>query len=324
MTTETPQVAIRCSNLRKTYRAHTSRAVLALDGVDLEVRSGEVFGLLGRNGAGKTTLLRILTTLVLPTAGEVEVLGFNVTQFPLEVRRRICAVLQENAVEIYLSVRDNLRTFLRFHGIPPKTAGRKIGEAIERFGLEEFRDQKVIDLSGGAKRRVQVAKAFLSDSPVVFLDEPTTGMDPITKRSTLEAFREQAEGGRTVFLTTHILSEAEELCDTIALLDQGKIVASGNLQAITSNVSDLLDISITFHSLDDATYAAFTAMQPVRISRNRETITMSVPVNRPEVFSFIGKIAAEHPLVALETRGATLEDAFLEILGGAGSGRGAP
>ncbi|MGA9118533.1 MAG: ABC transporter ATP-binding protein [Bacteroidota bacterium] len=317
----TDQAAIRCSHLRKTYRANTSKAVPALDGIDLEVRAGEVFGLLGRNGAGKTTLLRILTTLILPTSGEVSVLGFDVTRSPLEVRRRICAVLQENAVEIYLSVNDNLRTFARFHGITRKDAERKIDEAVARFGLEEYRTQKVIDMSGGAKRRVQVAKAYMSNSPVVFLDEPTTGMDPITKRSTLEAFREQAEKGRTVFLTTHILQEAEELCDTIALVDRGKIVACGDLAAITSEVSDLIDISITFRSLDEATYAAFVALSPVKISRNRDTMTLSVPVSRSDVFSLIGKVAVDHPLVSLETRGATLEDAYMEILGGSGARR---
>ena len=212
--------AIQARGLVKVYHARRSHPVRALDRIDLAVGRGEIFGLLGRNGAGKTTLLRILTTLIRPTEGAVSILGLDVTRHPYEVRTRICAVLQEQAVEVFLSVQDNLETFARFHGLSRAQTRARIGRAVEQFGLEEYRRQKVIDLSGGAKRRVQVAKAFMVDTPVVFLDEPTTGMDPITKRATLDAIREQAEAGRTVFLTTHILQEAEELCSTIALIDR--------------------------------------------------------------------------------------------------------
>ncbi len=316
MNPQSDEIAVRCANLHKVYRAGTSRAVTALNGIDLTVRRGEVFGLLGRNGAGKTTLLRILTTLILPTSGEVTLLGFDVVRHPVEIRRRICSVLQENAVEIYLSVVDNLVTFARFQNMPKDVTKRKIGEAIARFGLDEFHAQKVIDLSGGAKRRVQVAKAFMADTPIVFLDEPTTGMDPITKRSTLDAFREQARAGRTVVLTTHILQEAEELCDTIALLDHGRVVASGDLGAITARVSDLIDISVTFRSLSDEVFAALCSLAPVAITRHGDSVTMSVPVTRADVLEAIGKLAARSPIVALETHGATLEDVYVELLGG--------
>ena len=312
-------IAVQCSSLKKVYHPGSSRAVTALDEVDLTVRTGEVYGLLGRNGAGKTTLLRILTTLILPTSGHVSILGFDVVKQPLEIRRLLCAVLQENAVEIYLNVVDNLLTFARFRNIPRKETGRKIDEAIARFGLEEFHAQKVIDLSGGARRRVQVAKAFMAESPIVFLDEPTTGMDPITKRSTLEAFREQAQAGRTVVLTTHILKEAEDLCDTIALLDHGRIVASGDLAAITSRVSNLMNISITFHALNDDIYRALCALSPEHISRRRDSVDLSVPVSRADVLESIGRIVAENPIISFEAHGATLEDAFVELLGGSGN-----
>lgn len=324
MNLETDEIAVRCTGLHKAYRAGTSRAVAALTGINLTVRKGEVFGLLGRNGAGKTTLLRVLTTLILPTSGDVSVLGFDVVRHPVEIRRRICAVLQENAVEIYLSVMDNLITFARFQNIPKNASRRKIDEAIALFGLEEFHARKVIDLSGGAKRRVQVAKAFIADTPVVFLDEPTTGMDPITKRSTLEAFREQARAGRTVVLTTHILQEAEELCDTIALLDHGRIVASGDLNAITARVSDLIDISITFRLLNDDVFNTLRSLAPTTISRHRDSVTMSVPLARADVLEAIGKLAARCPIVALEMHGATLEDAYVELLGGSSPKEGHP
>lgn len=316
MNAEDRDIAVRCVDLHKVYRAGTSRAVSALRGVDITVRQGEVFGLLGRNGAGKTTLLSILTTLILPTSGTVSVMGFDPVRDPVEIRRRLCAVLQENAAEIYLSVCDNLRTFARFHNMPKSQWNRKIEEAIARFGLEEFQSQKVIDLSGGVKRRVQVAKAFMAETPLVFLDEPTTGMDPITKRSTLEAFREQAQNGRTVVLTTHILQEAEELCDTIVLLDHGRVVAAGPLAAVTSRVSDLLDISITFRSLTEEVFQTLRGLGPVKITRHRDTVELSVPIARADVLASIGALAVQHPIVGLETHGATLEDVYIELLGG--------
>ncbi len=184
--------AIHVQELVKVYRGSGGKPVRALDGLTLEVRQGEIFGLLGRNGAGKTTLLRVLTTLVPPTSGSARVMGMDVQTHGLDVRRSICAVLQENAVEIFLSVDDNLATYARFQGVPRAEARRRADRALEVFGLTEYRSQKVIDLSGGLKRRVQVAKVFMADKPIVFLDEATTGMDPLNKRATLDAIREEA------------------------------------------------------------------------------------------------------------------------------------
>ena len=161
-------------------------------------------------------------------------MGLDVVRRSLEVRSSICVVLQENAVEVFLSVEDNLRTYARFHSIPRGGDPRRSGRVMEQFGLGEHRKQKVIDLSGGLKRRVQVAKVFMVDKPVVFLDEATTGMDPINKRATLDAIRDQARQGRTIVLTTHILQEAEELCDRIAIIDRGSVVALGDPQRSSS------------------------------------------------------------------------------------------
>jgi ABC-2 type transport system ATP-binding protein len=308
-------LAIAADALVKVYREKSNSPVRALDGLSFEVKPGEVFGLLGRNGAGKTTLLRILTTLVEPTSGRVSVMGHDVRKEPYQVRKNICAVLQENAVELYLSVVDNLATYARFHRIPKEQAQPRIEAAIKRFGLEEFRDQKVIDMSGGTKRRVQVAKVFLVDSPLMFLDEPTTGMDPFTKRTTLDALREEAARGRTVFLTTHILQEAEELCDRIAIIDHGRIVAQGDLRTIKSLASDVVDVSLTFGEVTDTLLEELSRLPLLRLVRQHNTFDFSLGGRERSALDIITHLAASYPIMEVEIRGATLEDAFLELLG---------
>ena len=309
-----PDAAIQTTDLVKVYREHSADPVRALDGLSLTVKRGEIFGLLGRNGAGKTTLLRVLTTLVAPTAGEVSVLGFDVRRQDLEVRRNICVVLQENAVELFLSVRDNLETYARFHGIPRPEIRDRADRAIEQFGLGEYRTQKVIDLSGGLKRRVQVAKVFMVDKPLIFLDEATTGMDPINKRATLDAIREQTRRGRTIFLTTHILQEAEELCDRIAIVDRGKLVAAGDIPAIKALASSALDITVTFETLTPAMLDGLRSLPLFKLTHTNTTVEMTVRGEEAVTLEHLGRLARNARIVHFEARSATLEDAFVELL----------
>lgn len=308
--------AIDISNLVKVYKETSPQPVRALDGVDLRVRRGEIFGLLGRNGAGKTTLLRILTTLTQPTAGDVSVFGMDIRRDALAIRRNICVVLQENAVEIFLSVRDNLTTYARFHSVPRDEINRRADRAIEQFGLGEYRNQKVIDLSGGLKRRVQVAKVFMVDKPLVFLDEATTGMDPINKRATIDAIRDQSTQGRTIFMTTHILQEAEELCDTIAIIDRGKLVASGNIHAIKSLASRALDITMTFETLTEEMLGHLRALPAMKLKYSNNTVEMCIRGEEASTLELIARLARTNRLVHFEASSATLEDAFFEVLGG--------
>jgi ABC-2 type transport system ATP-binding protein len=306
--------AIEAENLVKIYKARSAHPVRALDGLSLSVKQGEIFGLLGENGAGKTTLLRILTTLVHPTSGRATLLGLDVTRRAYDVRKLICAVLQENAVEVYLSVEDNLKTYARFHSIPSRETGARIDKAIEQFGLTEQRRQKVIDLSGGLKRRVQVAKVFMVDKPVVFLDEATTGMDPINKRATLDTIREQARQGRTIILTTHLLEEAEELCDTIAIIDRGSVVAVGDPGTIKSLGSAIVEISVTYESLDDGALEKLSAVPLVKLARHRTTLELSVNANHISPFEVLNKLGELGTVLTFEVRGGSLEDAFIELL----------
>lgn len=308
--------AVTIRNLVKVYQGRKSGPVRALDGLTLEVKKGEIFGLLGRNGAGKTTLLRILTTLVQPTSGEASVMGFDVRTDGLAIRHSICAVLQENAVELFLSVQDNLDTYARFHGMGRAERKSRTEEMLDRFGLTEVRSQQVIDLSGGMKRRVQVAKVFMIDKPVVFLDEATTGMDPVNKRATLDAVREEARKGRTIFLTTHILQEAEELCDTIAIIDRGRIVAHGDLQTLKALSSRAYDMTITFEPLDDAVLADLRRLPTLKLTVKGSTADLTIRGEELSALDLLRDLSSRHTISRFEVSGATLEDVFLELLTG--------
>jgi ABC-2 type transport system ATP-binding protein len=224
--------AIRVQGLRKVFHRRGAAPVNALDGLSFTVPRGHIFGLLGPNGAGKTTTLRILTTLIRPTAGSAEVAGVDVVRDPLGVRRRIVVVTQESAAEIFLSVRDNLLTFARFHGLRGPALRARVDDVMEKFALTADASRKAMDLSGGFRRRIQVAKAMLVDTPVMFLDEFSTGMDPILKRSVMDLLRGEARRGRTIVLTTQILSEAESLCDDILIINHGREIVRGDVATI--------------------------------------------------------------------------------------------
>lgn len=306
--------AIQVRNLVKVYSPRRGEPVRALDGVSFEVRRGEIFGLLGRNGAGKTTLLRILTTLLPPDAGSVSVMGHDLASAPLEIRRSICMVLQETAVELFLSVRDNLETYGRFQSVPRPELRRRAEEALERFGLAEHRNRKVIDLSGGLKRRVQVAKVFMVDRPVIFLDEATTGMDPVNRRAALDAIRGETRRGRTVLLTTHLLQEAEELCDRIAIIDRGRILRTGDVHGIKALAAGALDVAMTFEVITPDMEEALRRIPHTRFARVNNTVELCLQGEEAPALERIAAVARMGRLLHFEASGATLEDAFLALL----------
>jgi ABC-2 type transport system ATP-binding protein len=306
--------AIEVEHLVKTYSPRGRTPVRALDDLSISVAKGEIFGLLGPNGAGKTTLLRILTTLIRPSSGSVKVFGYDPVTHDLQVRQQICAVLQENAVELYLSVEDNLRTYARFHAIPRSEVEKRIDQVVELFGLHEFRRQRAIDLSGGMKRRVQVAKVFMVDRPLVFLDEATTGMDAINKRATLNALHEQVRLGRTIVLTTHILEEAEELCNRVAVINHGRLIASGDTAVVKTLGSPPTEIRATFERLPDDADAQLAAL-PIR-SWKRYGSTVEVMIDRATVspFEVLNTLSRFGPALTLEVNSGSLEDALLHLL----------
>ena len=226
--------ALQVEDLRKTFHRRGTPPVHAVDGLSFAVPVGHIFGVLGPNGAGKTTTLKILTTLTRPTSGRATVAGIDVVRDPLGVRRKIVVVVQESAAELFLNVRDNLLTFGRFYGLQGEVLRRRADDMMEIFGLTADASRKAVDLSGGFRRRVQVDKALLVNTPLVFLDEFSTGMDPILKRSIMELLRQEARNGRTIVLTTQILTEAEALCDDIMIINRGREVARGDVETIKS------------------------------------------------------------------------------------------
>jgi ABC-2 type transport system ATP-binding protein len=215
--------ALRVEKLRKTY----STGVLALDGISLEVGAGKFFGLLGPNGAGKTTLINSIVSLARPDSGTVEVFGWDAYEEFREARRMIGVSPQEINLDKFLTVEETLLFHAGYYGVPKNKARERAGELLERFALTEKRKQRVNTLSGGMKRRVLFARALMHDPKVLFLDEPTAGVDVELRYKLWGYIRELNHGGLTILLTTHYLEEAEALCEEIALINGGTIAAQG-------------------------------------------------------------------------------------------------
>jgi len=316
---EKPEKAIVARDLRRIYRSSKGvfrkkhEIVEAVKGISFEVEFGELFGLLGPNGAGKTTTIKMLTTLLTPTSGTGKVLGFDVVRMPLEVRRQIAVVLQENAAEFFLSVRDNLVTYGKFHGLTVAAAARKAAAVMERFGLTEVATQKVLDLSGGFRRRVQVAKMFMVETPVMFLDEFSSGMDRILKRAVMGYLREEAARGRTIVLTTQVLPEAEELCDDILIMNKGRKVAQGDLYSLKLLSKDLYDVTLTFDAIPASLPDALQRFEPHKVSIDQNTVELTLKADEARVLEIVSEIARQGRLLRVEVSGASLEDIFIEL-----------
>lgn len=215
--------AVEISELTKVY----PNGCRALSGISCEVRKGEIFGLLGVNGAGKSTTIKILTTLMQPTSGYVKVLGRDVVNDAVGIKRRLGVVPQENNLDIRLTVRQNLVFHSRYFGLGKRAYSERIEIWMEFLGITDKRDEEVFHLSGGTRRKVMLAKAFLTDPDMLILDEPTSGLDPQVRMSVWEKIEAFRESGRTVLLSTHHLEEAERLCDRIGVIHNGRLISVG-------------------------------------------------------------------------------------------------
>jgi ABC-2 type transport system ATP-binding protein len=227
--TTPPAVDVR--GLRKTFGRH-----VVLDGLDLTVERGEVFALLGPNGAGKTTTINVLTTLVRPDTGTASVAGIDVVRHPDEVKRRISLTGQAAAVDDVLTGTENLVMLGRLSGLSNRAARARAGELLERFALTDAATKRVGTYSGGMRRRLDLALSFVVTPEVLFLDEPTTGLDTRSRRELWDVIRSLAEAGTTVFLTTQYLEEADQLADRIAVLDGGRVVAVGTPASLKARI----------------------------------------------------------------------------------------
>ena len=222
----------------------------AIDGLTFQVGSGEVFGFLGPNGAGKTTTIKILTTLLRPTSGRAEILGYDIVRDAAKVRTRIGVVQQIESYERSLRVDQALDLYGLLWNVPRPERRRRIEDLLDDFGLRPHRNKRPPELSIGLRRRLQVAREFMHDFDVLFLDEPTVGLDPIARRSTLDLIRSRVRSGLTVFFTTHILEEVDYLCDRVAVLNGGRVAALGTPQDLKERFGGLRTIEASFQGAD--------------------------------------------------------------------------
>lgn len=319
--------AIDVRGVRRVYKAKPT-PVVALDGVDLEVAPGELFGLLGPNGAGKTTLIKILTTLLLPTEGTASVFGFDVATQTTQLRR-IMNIVSGGEQSGYglLQVREQLWMFSQFYGFPVREGWRRVDELIEAVGLVEQRHQKISSLSTGQRQKLNLARALINDPWILFLDEPTLGLDVSAARVVRELVREwrAAVPGRTILLTSHYMAEVDELCERLAIVDRGRILAIGTPDELKHRVQggsifrlevDQLDAGIAALSglagVQGATLAGAEDGEVVR-----QTVVIDLQLADDAVLGgVISTLAAQEAhLVSLQKREPTLEDVFVELVG---------
>jgi ABC-2 type transport system ATP-binding protein len=303
-------LAIRCSKLVKTYRAKPP--VEAVRGLDLEVEQGQCFGLLGPNGAGKTTTIEIIEGLLDATDGDVEVLGLRWGRNDDEIRQRIGISLQETKLSEKLSVRETLTLFRSFY-----RAGLEPDEAIRRVSLEEKAKAWVGKLSGGQKQRLAVACALVGDPELLFLDEPTTGLDPQARRQLWEIIRNFRAQGRTVLLTTHYMDEAERLCDRVAIVDKGKVIALGTPRELILSLGGehIIDFTLLNGAAPESNW--LTQLPAVRSARQEgEHFCLSVTEPHLALPALLNGLEAhKFEMASLTTRHASLEDVFVNLTG---------
>jgi ABC-2 type transport system ATP-binding protein len=300
-----PSLLIR--GLRKSFGE-----VLAVDGIDLEVARGECFGLLGPNGAGKTTTIEICEGLTVPNAGTVALLGLHWQGHASELRQRIGIQLQETQFPDKLTVEETIRLFRSFY-----RRGLTVDQSIATAQLEEKRSSRIAGLSGGQKQRLAMACALVGDPELLFLDEPTTGLDPQARRHLWDLVDELKRAGRTIILTTHYMDEAERLCDRVAVMDHGRIIALGTPAQLIASIGaeHIVEFAVEAdHALDPAVLMAIPGIRSHRVDAALHQLSVSeLHAAVPRIFDSL--TAQGQQLTEFRTHSATLEDVFVSLTG---------
>src|SRR5437588_8581943 len=317
--------AIEARDLKRTYKTSTGifrrRAieVEAVRGISFEVAEGELFGLLGPNGAGKTTTIKMLITLLLPTAGEARVLGHDVVREAREVRKRIGYVFGgERGLYERLSGLDNLRYFAELYAVPPREQKPRIAELLELVGLTGREKERVEGYSRGMRQRLHIARGLLHDPPVVFLDEPTIGVDPVGARELRATIASLTASGKTVLLTTHYMFEADSLCDRIAVINKGEIVAEGTPRDLKAGVADGRVVEIEVYGTADEAVERLHVVEGVRgVSveerEQAQVLVVQVDGEREVTHALLGRLEGAS-VGRVSSREPTLEDAYVALV----------
>ncbi|MDQ6934287.1 MAG: ABC transporter ATP-binding protein [Actinomycetota bacterium] len=319
--------AVEASDLKRTFRTgggwrrRAAQEVEAVRGVSFSIERGELFGLLGPNGAGKTTTIKMLITLLLPTSGTATVAGYDVVESPREVRRRIGYVFGgDRGLYERLNARDNLRYFGELYGVPPRVQVRRIGELLEMVGLAGREKERVEGYSRGMRQRLHIARGLLHDPEVLFLDEPSIGIDPVGARELRETVRNLVAVEKTVLLTTHYMFEADDLCDRIAVIREGEIVAEGTPTQLKDAVAAGRVVEIETYGVEHAIVEAIGAMHGVRgvavEERGQLQVLLVQCQGDAEVTADVLARLGEVRVGRVTAREPTLEDAYVELVTG--------
>jgi ABC-2 type transport system ATP-binding protein len=315
---------IEARDLRRTYKTSTgtfrrrSLEVEAVRGVSFSVAEGELFGLLGPNGAGKTTTIKMLITLLIPTAGTAHVLGYDVVKDARKVRERIGYVFGgDRGLYDRLSGYDNLRYFAELYAVPAREQRRRIDELLEMVGLKGREGERVEGYSRGMRQRLHIARGLLHDPPVVFLDEPTIGVDPVGARELRTTIASLTAAGKTVLLTTHYMFEADQLCDRIAVITRGEIVAEGTPAALKALVSEGRVLEVEVFGVEDAAVERCRVVEGVRalnVEQREQAQVLVIQTDERDVTSAVLAQLATAQVGRVSAREPTLEDAYVQLV----------
>lgn len=295
------------------YKSYNS--VNAVDGIDLSIKSGRVFGFLGPNGAGKSTTIKLLTTLIPPTSGELTILGINAKENPLQIRHRIGVVLQQPSYEPSLSVEKSLEKYGMMWDVPRKIRKERIEALLTDFDLHEIRKKKTEDLSIGQRRRLQVAREFMHDMELLFLDEPTIGLDPYARRKLLDFLKMKVKEGITIFFTTHVLTEAEYLCDEIAIINKGKIIAVDTPEKLKNRFGKKKTIKIHLSQIHENLKKLLSEVKDCNIDFNQDTIIIHSDESEVVLLKVLQILNSNNISIEdLSAMPTNLEEIFLKVV----------
>jgi ABC-2 type transport system ATP-binding protein len=320
--------AIDVLSLKKTFSSRqgfwksTTKTTLAVDSISFHVEKGELFGLLGPNGAGKTTTVKMLSTLLLPTSGSISIFGKDALRDTNEIRKRIGFTFG-GARGLYgrLTAAENLRYFAELYALPPELTRKRIPELLELVGLEKRADDRVETFSSGMQQRLHLARALLHDPELIFLDEPTVGIDPVGARELRATVKQLIGRGKTILLTTHYMAEADELCDRIAIIKKGHLVALDTPSSLKKQISEdsVIDIKINAEDLPALKDLLKRLGDQVVVSYSENNFVKGVNITTSQpgaVIELLAPMLSMNLIQNLEVRNQTMEDVYVAIIGG--------